>query len=125
MRVHLDTDFLVRAVMAAGSERDRLLALAESDAEIGMSAIAWFEFARGPRSPEELALASLFIEDEDVVPWTAELANLAADTFRALGMPRRRANDIAIATTALACGAVLWTANGRDFDDVPGVRLGP
>lgn len=48
---HLDTDFLVYALSSAGPERRRLRTLAESDAEIQMSALAWYELARGPARP--------------------------------------------------------------------------
>lgn len=46
MRFHLDTDFLVFALSEAGAERNRLLALADSDADIQISAVAWYEFTR-------------------------------------------------------------------------------
>ena len=55
MRYHLDTDFLVYALSSPGPERRRLRALAASDAEIQMSAVAWYEFSRGPRTPDQLA----------------------------------------------------------------------
>ena len=58
-RIHLDTDFLLEAASTSGVERRRLLKLVDSDAEIGMSAVAWYEFSRGPRTPEELALVDL------------------------------------------------------------------
>lgn len=123
--VHLDADFLVKAAATACPERVLLLQLAEQDAPIGMSAIAWYEFVRGPRTPEQLALAGAIIDDEDVVAFDAAIAQAAAETFRRLGSPRRRANDIAIGTTAAAEGAVLWTLNRDDFADVPELELGP
>ena len=94
-RYHLDTDFLVFATSETGLERERLLQIAASDATIEMSAIAWYEYARGPRLPEQLALARFVLEDDGVIPLTDELASRAADTFRLLGSPRRRANDVA------------------------------
>jgi predicted nucleic acid-binding protein len=123
--VHLDTDFLVKAVSAAGPERERLLGLVDEETPIGMSAIAWYEFARGPRTPEQLALAGAVIDEEDVVPFDASASQVAADIFRELGSPRRRANDIAIGTAAAAAGATLWTLNSDDFADIPGLELGP
>jgi hypothetical protein len=64
MRYDLDTDFLVYALSRAGSERRRLRALGDSDDEIRRSAVAWYEFSRGPRTPEQLAVVrSLFGED--------------------------------------------------------------
>ncbi len=123
--VHLDADFLVKAVSAPGAERRQLLDLASSETPIGMSAVAWYEFTRGPRTPEQLALASMVIEEDDVVAFDAVLAQRSAETFRRLRSPRRRANDIAIGTTAAAHSAMLWTLNPSDFVDVPDLELGP
>lgn len=115
MRVHLDTDFLVVALSAAGPERVRLLELAESDAEIQISAVAWYEFLRGPRTPEQTAVARSFFFEDGVVPLSEDLATLAAEAFRRLGSPRRRAADVAIGVTAASMGALLLTRNPRDF----------
>jgi predicted nucleic acid-binding protein len=90
-----------------------------------MSAVAWYEFTRGPRTPEQLALASMVIDEDDVVAFDAVVAQDAAATFRRLGSPRRRANDIAIGTAAVAEAATLWTLNPDDFAGVPGLELGP
>jgi predicted nucleic acid-binding protein len=123
MRFHLDTDFLVFALSGSGSERRRLMAVADSDAEIQISAVAWYEFARGPRTPEQLAVArSLFAED-GVVPFSERIADLAAEAFRRLGSPRRRAADIAIGVTAAAMDATLLTRNERDFAGIAGLRV--
>ena len=123
--IHLDTDFLVKAVSTAGPERTGLLAIVGQDVSIGMSAIAWYEFTRGPRTPEQLALARLVIEDDDVVALDVGLAEAAAGLFRQLGSPRRRANDLAIAATAMAVGATLWTPNDGDYRGIEGLVLGP
>jgi predicted nucleic acid-binding protein len=123
MRVHLDTDVLVFALSFAGSERDRLVELSESEAEIQMSAIAWYEFSRGPRTPEQLAVGRSFFFDDGIVPFSEDLSVVAAEVFRRLGSPRRRAADIAIGVTAVALDALLLTRNGRDFAGVPGLRL--
>jgi predicted nucleic acid-binding protein len=121
MRFHLDTDFLVYALSVPGKERRRLH-LAGSDAEIGMSAVAWYEFSRGPRTPEQLALARSFLSEEGVVAFDEALAGLAAEVFRALGSPRKRGADVAIGVTAAASGATLLTRNTRDFAGVPGLQ---
>jgi len=123
MRYHLDTDFLVVALSLGGPERIRLLELAESEAEIQISAIAWYEFSRGPRTPEQLAVArSLFFED-GVVPFSEEIATIAAEVFRNLGSPRRRAADIAIGVTASCLEASLLTRNANDFAGVPRLQV--
>lgn len=122
MRYHLDTDFLVFALSYAGPERDRLLELAESEAEIQISAVAWYEFARGERTPEQLAVArSLFFED-GIIPFSEEIAAISAEVFRSLGSPRRKAADIAIGVTASCMDAVLLTRNADDFAGIPRLR---
>ena len=123
--VHLDTDFLVKAAATAGEERQQLIRILEQEVPVGMSAIAWYEFSRGPRTPEQLAVAAFLIEEEDIVAFDAAAAIQAADTFRRAGFPRRRANDIAIGTLAARAGAELWTLNPIDFVDVPDLNVGP
>jgi predicted nucleic acid-binding protein len=123
VRVHLDTDFLVYALSTSGPERRRLNELADSDAEIQVSAVAWYEFTRGPRTPEQLAVARSFFFEDGVVPFSEELAGIAGDVFRRLGSPRRRAADVAIGVTAAALGAVLLTRNRGDFAGIPGLEV--
>lgn len=123
MPVHLDTDFLVIALSSNGSERARLLELAESGTEIQMSAVAWYEFSRGPRTPEQLAVGRAFLLEEGVVPFSEEVATHAAEVFRLLGSPRRRAADIAIGVTAAVFQAVLLTCNVNDFAGIPNLNL--
>jgi predicted nucleic acid-binding protein len=113
--VHLDTDFLVYALSVRGPERKRLAELAGSDAQIEISAVAWYEFSRGPRTVEQLAVARSFFGSEGIVPFSEGIAAAAAAAFRNLGSPRKRAADIAIGTTAAASGAVLLTRNAKDF----------
>lgn len=123
MRFHLDTDFLVMALGAAGKERRRLLALAESDAVIQMSAVAWYEFARGPRTPEQLAVARSFFPEDGIVPLSEDIASRAGEVFRLLGSPRRRGADVAIGVTAAAFDAVLLSGNRSDFAGIPDLKL--
>ncbi len=123
MAVHLDTDFLVHALSHAGPERRRLLRVAGSEPELQMSAVAWYELASGPRTPEQLAVARSLFPEDGVVPFSEELATIAADVFRQLGSPRRRAADIAIGVTAASLGAALLTRNATDFAGIAGLEL--
>ena len=123
MVVHLDTDFLVHALSHAGPERRRLLRVAGSEPELQMSAVAWYEFSRGPRTPEQLAVARSLFPEDGIVPFSEELATIAADVFRQLGSPRRRAADIAIGVTAASLGAALLTRNASDFAGIAGLEL--
>ena len=124
-RYHLDTDFLVKAIGAAGPEREIFRRLSATPAEIEMSAIAWYEFCRGPRSPQQLAVARDCLETDGIIAFDEHVAAAAADAFRGLGSPRKRAADLAIATTAITRGARLLTANLRDYSGIDGLLLGP
>ena len=125
MAIHLDTDFLVHALAHTGPERRRLLAAADEEADIRMSAVAWYEFSRGPRTPEQLAVARTLLGDDGVIPFDGELAARAAEVFRMLGSPRKRAADVAIGVTAATVSALLLTRNRRDFACIPGLRMDP
>jgi len=120
---HVDTDFLVYALATTGPERMRLRAIAATDAILEMSAIAWYEFCRGPRTPEQVAVARALFGEGGILPFTEEMAEVAAEQFRQLGSPRKRAADIAIAISALHRDAVLLTRNVRDFSGVEGLRV--
>lgn len=122
-RFHIDTDFLVYALATSGPERMRLRALAATDAVLEISAIAWYEFCRGPRTPEQIAVARAVFGEGGIIPFTEDLAEVAADHFRRLGSPRKRAADIAVAVSALYRDAVLLTRNVRDFSGVDGLRM--
>jgi predicted nucleic acid-binding protein len=123
MRVHLDTDFFVYALGTAGPERRALQQLAASESSIEMSAVAWFELARGPRSAEQLGAARGILGDDGIVPFGDHIATRAADVFRSLGAPRKRAADIAIGVTAAMCRARLYTRNARDFAGIPDLDI--
>ena len=119
MLVHLDTDFLIAALARSGPERERLLQLAASDAEIQMSAVAWYEFTRGPRTPDQIAVARSFFFEDGIVPLSEDMATVAAEVFRLLGSPRARAADVVIGVTAASMKALLLTRNARDFAGIP------
>ena len=123
MLIQFDTDFLIYALSQAGLERNRLRRAAESEAVLQISAVAWYEFCRGPRLPEHIAVARSLLATDGVVAFDETLAAHAADVFRRLGSPRKRAADIAIGVTAAATGALLLTRNARDFAGIPDLEL--
>ena len=47
IRFHLDTDFLIKAIGQSGPERVVIRRVQDSDAEIEISSLAWYEFCRG------------------------------------------------------------------------------
>ena len=123
MAIHLDTDFLVHALSSAGPERQLWIQTSDSGKEIQISSIVWYEFTRGPRTPEQISVARQFFTDDGIIPFSEELAGIAADVFRSLGSPRKRAADIAIGVTAVSMDATLLTHNKRDFAGIPELKL--
>jgi predicted nucleic acid-binding protein len=123
VRYHIDNDVLVHACASAGVERRTLLRLIDSDdVELGISAVAWYEFCRGPRTGEQLAVARAFFGAEGLVPLDERIAERAGDVFRLLGSPRKRGADVAIGVTAVLADATLLTRNRRDFAGIPDLR---
>jgi predicted nucleic acid-binding protein len=122
---HFDTDFLIWAVCTRGQERELAYSLLSGNTQLNISSAAWYEFCRGPRTPQEIAVARCLFPEDGVVAMTEQIAVRAADLYRSLGSPRRRATDLVIATTAMFQNAVLLTRNARDFSGIPGLQLMP
>lgn len=123
-RYHVDTDFLVLAsTRRRGPEHHRLLELLGSDAFLEISSIAWYEFVRGPRSPEMLAVARSLFGEQGVLPFDEAVAERAGLLFRQSVATRRRAADLAIAAHAIGRRAVLLTHNPRDYVGLEGLTV--
>lgn len=112
------------ALSEPGPERTSLLELSQALVQIQMSSLAWYEFCRGPRTPQQLAVGRSFLTSDGIVPLTEEIACCAGEVFRRLGSPRGRAGDIVVGVTASLAGAILLTENPRDFAGIPDLKLG-
>jgi predicted nucleic acid-binding protein len=123
MIVHLDTSALVDAVAGERRSYSRLAALVQGNDRLAISAIALYEWLRGPRTERELQSQEDLLPSDAVVLFGSEAAELAARLYRSVRRPRGRDLDLAIAACAIAHDAVLWTINRKDFEDVPGLRL--
>lgn len=86
-------------------------------------ALVLYEWLRGPRIPEELAVQEVLFPSITAIPFGPEEAAVAAEIYRAVQRPRQRDVDLAIAACAIVWGARLWTSNPKDFEDIPGLRL--
>jgi predicted nucleic acid-binding protein len=121
--IHLDTSFLIRALVR-GSAEDKMLRrwLARGEG-VGVSSIAWAEFLCGPL-PVELAVVARHVVSEPA-PFGADHAERAAHLFNASGRRRGTLVDCMVAAVALAHDAALATSNPMDFKRlVPhGLRL--
>jgi predicted nucleic acid-binding protein len=119
----LDTSVLIDGL--AGSKQSGPAirsALAEGE-RILLPALVLYEWLRGPRLSEELALQESLFPVRSAIPFGAEEALASADLYRKVRRARSREIDLAIAACALVRDARLWTLNRADFHDVPGLRL--
>ena len=123
--IHLDTSILIEAFTGARRSLFSFRAAQADGHRVTFSAIALFEWRRGPRTSAELADQSTLLADADVVPFGLVEAQTAARLYTRVSRPRGREADLAIAATAIVHGAALWTLNRRDFADIPGLELHP
>ena len=121
--IHLDTGFLIRALVG-GSPEDRTLRTWIRDGEpLGISAIGWAEFLCGPLEESHLDLAARVVSVR--LPFNEDSALVAARLFNESGRRRGSFVDCMIAATALQMGASLATTNPSDFRrfEVTGLTL--
>ncbi len=111
--IHLDTSFLIQALVP-GTSADRLMRewLAGA-APIAMSTIAWAEFLCGPLAASQRTLALRIVTARE--PFLEDDARVAAVAFNRSGRRRGTLTDCMIAATAIRVGAQLATANPADF----------
>ena len=121
--IHLDTSVLIDALAGARSSAPALRHAVMNGERLAFSVIVLFEWLRGPRSEVELARQEELLPAQSAVPLTVVEATIAARLYRTATRARAREADLAIAATALAHGASLWTLNPHDFRDLPGLRL--
>lgn len=111
--IHLDTSFLIGALVP-GSPRNLLLRRWLREGEvIGASAVAWAEFLCGPVTSDQARLVGRIVTER--VPLTEEDAVRAAELFNLSGRRRGSLVDCLIAATAVREEASLATANPADF----------
>ena len=111
--IHLDTSFLIRALVRGSPEDRKLREWLGASEPLGMSAIAWAEFLCGPIRQSELKLATEVIRQRS--NFTQEQAITAARLFNESGRQRGTFIDCMIAATALSEGALIATSNMSDF----------
>ena len=110
---HLDTSFLIRALLAGSPEDIALRRWLRRGEALGISSIAWAEFLCGPRDPSHDRFARRVLGEP--VAFTAEDAAWAAEYFARSGRRRGTLADCMIAAVAVREGAALATANPSDF----------
>jgi predicted nucleic acid-binding protein len=121
--IHLDTSALIDALTGPRRQAKQLRALIERGERITFSTLVLYEWLRGPRSREELAAQEALFPRESAVAFGPAEAALAATWYRTISRPRGREFDLAIASCAVTAGAILWTLNRQDFQDIPKLLL--
>jgi predicted nucleic acid-binding protein len=121
--IHLDTSTLIDALTGPRRSARTLRDLIERGERIGLSALALYEWRRGPRTDAELTHQELLLPETQAVPFGPREAVLAAELYRRVARARPREFDLGVAACALSHRAALWTLNPRDFRDIPGLEL--
>jgi predicted nucleic acid-binding protein len=119
--IHCDTSFLIRASVAGTPEDAALREWLRARETLRVSAVAWAEYCCGPVSAAAReAYAELL---GDPVPFTAAMAQVAAEAYNAGGRRRGSFLDCMVAATAVVSDAALATVNARDFARLGGVGV--
>ncbi len=111
--IHLDTNFLIQALVPSSVAEAKLQAWLRNGEDLGISSIAWSEFLCGPLTTQEVALAQVLFPAPE--PFLAADAHKAAELFNATGRRSRSLADCQIAAVALRCDARIATVNASDF----------
>jgi predicted nucleic acid-binding protein len=121
--IHLDTSFLIRALVKGSAQDRQLRKFLRDGATLAMSSVSWTELLCGPVDPQQVDLARRVISE--VVPYSEDDAALAAELFNSSGRRRGSLIDCMIAATALRQDAEVATSNVKDFErfESGGLRL--
>jgi len=111
--IHLDTNFLIRALVRGTPQDEMLRGWLRSGEKLAMSTIAWAELLCGPMETRHLDLATAFVSER--IPFLEEDSALAARLFNESGRRRGTFADCMIAATSLRSKARLATSNPSDF----------
>lgn len=125
IRIHLDTCFLIRALVS-GTDADRHLRdWLGAGHRLCMDSIAWTEFLCGPLQADERGLAEQIVTER--VSFSEQDGQRAAEFFNATGRRRGTLSDCMIAATAAGRDAALATLNPDDFQcfEALGLKLLP
>jgi predicted nucleic acid-binding protein len=121
--IHLDTSVLIDALTGPRRSAKALRRVLDRGERIGIATPVLYEWLRGPRRDVELAHQEALLPAATARPFGPREAALAAELYRVVPRARQREFDLAVAACALTGGAALWTLNGDDFRDIPGLGL--
>lgn len=119
----LDTSVLVDALTGPRRSAPALRAAIERGERVQVPTLVLYEWLRGPRLLEELDAQEALFPRRQAIAFGPQEAARAAELYRAVGKPRRRGIDLAIAACALCADAELWTLNVEDFGNLPDLHV--
>lgn len=121
--LHLDTGFLIRALVPGSAEATDLRAWLTEGRALRMSCVAWAEFLCGPGEDEPVPqeLAARVVRRR--LPLNEGAAATAARLFNGGGRRRGTLPDAMIAATAMADAAALATTDQAGFARWTGAGL--
>jgi predicted nucleic acid-binding protein len=115
--VVLDTSVLVESLTGSKAAFPALRRTIDSGEILLVPALVVYEWRRGPRLAEELAVEQMLFPEELYIPFSVAEGELSAKLYRSVSRPHSREIDIAIAACAIVREAELWTVNPADFPD--------
>jgi predicted nucleic acid-binding protein len=121
--IHLDTSVVVDAFSAPFRSARTLRSLIGAGHRIAISTPVLYEWLRGPRLDSEKGDQEAALPAAGAVEFDYACAQTAAQLYRVVKRPRGREMDIMIAACAIEHGAVIWTLNPQDFQDIAGLTL--
>ncbi|NER80890.1 MAG: type II toxin-antitoxin system VapC family toxin [Leptolyngbya sp. SIO1D8] len=124
----LDTCAVTDFVKGDTNTLDRLKT--KSPLQIKISAITAFELQYGLQKNKQIKRSTKkavlgFLDDIEIVPFSAEAANVAAEIRAGVELAGKPigAYDILIAATALDCNFILVTSNEKEFARIPRLKI--
>lgn len=111
--IFLDTNVLVRALVAGTSEAVVVEQYARAQIPLRVSLMVWAEFLCGPATAQQVSIAAALVGEPE--PLCVNDAKRAAELFNSAGRRRGSLADCLIAATCMRCNAPLMTRNLRDF----------
>lgn len=105
MIVHVDTSALVDALTGPRRSLETLIALTDRGHRLAVSTIVLYEWLRGPRTREELAVLEELFPSEQAVAFGPAAAAVAARLYKQVPRVRGREIDLAVAACAIANSA--------------------
>jgi predicted nucleic acid-binding protein len=112
--IHLDTSFLIHALVPSSRADKRLRKWLRDGDDLAISSITWAEFLCGPVGAAEVDVVSAMFQE--ITPYIAADSEMTARLFNVGGRRRGTLADCMIAAVAIRAGAPLATANPSDFE---------